>query len=182
MFTNVESAAAFDAGERRYFVLKSPLRTREQVEALAASGHFAQLARLGDPKDLAPGFRHFLLHYPIRPSFDANGVAPATKYMEEMVEDSEPAGITAIKNLIDDEDHPFINEKFISIRCLTIALGNNFARPSHYLRDMGFEKRLERVRCGTKHPTDVWGPRGSSVDDIKAAVEQVTNNEKTTEL
>jgi len=182
MFTNEESAAAIDAGERRYFVLKSPLRTREQVEALAASGHFAQLARLGDPKDLAPGFRHFLLHYPIRPSFDANGVAPATKYMDEMVEDSEPAGITAIKNLIDDEDQPYITKEFISIRCLTTALGNNFARPSHYLRDMGFEKRLERVRCGTKHPTDVWGPRGSSVEDIKAAVEQVTNNEKTTEL
>lgn len=179
-FTNEQSALAIDPGERRYMVIKSPICEKSQADALQASGWFVELARLKE--ELAPGFRHFLLNWKISKEFNANGNAPATKYTTEMVEDSEPAGITAIKNLIDDEDHPYINEKFISIRCLTTALGNNFARPSHYLRDMGFEKRLERVRCGTKHPTDVWGPRGSSVEDIKAAVEQVTNNEKTTEL
>jgi len=175
-FTNEEAAASLDEGERRYFVIKSPLRTRDQVEALAATGHFAQLARLGDPKDLAPGLRHFLLNYKIRDTFDPNGLAPRTIYMDEMVDDSESSGVSLIKDTMDDPTHVYVTPEFVSVRHLNAIMGSNYAQPSRYLRELNFVK-IGRLRVGGGYPTDVWAPRGSNPDTVKDLIRAATPTE-----
>ena len=173
-FTNEEGALAISSGERRYFVIKSPIRNKAQADAMQAEGWFDQLARLHG--DLAAGFRHFLLNHKISPDFNPNGNAPDSVYTHEMVQDSESPGVTLIKEAMEDPEHPFINVDFISIRHLNALMGRNYAQPSRYLREMNYTL-VGRMRVGGGHPTDVWAPRGADHEQVKKLVKQANPTE-----
>lgn len=165
-FTNEEQALAVSAQERRYFVLKSPLRSKAQVDALKAEGVYIELARLHG--DLAGGLRHFLLNHKISPDFDKDGNAPSTTYQQEMAEDAENPILSMIQQLMDDDTHPLLCKQAIAISALIPQLGKGLehSRPSRFLRELGYVKHAARARLG-RTVSDVWVPRGwdSRLDD-----------------
>lgn len=170
-FTNEHQALSLNAESRRYCILKSPIQTREQAEELQTSGHIERLARL--QKDLAPGLRHFLLHHKISDSFNPNGNAPVTVYQHEMVEDSENPVIAAIRDLM-DSDNPFVTKDCVAVCGITDHMGREFyhAKPSKFLRELGFVIASRRVRIGGQ-TTDVWKHRdftGDAVETIRDLV------------
>jgi hypothetical protein len=119
MFTNFPDALAVMSGSRRYFVVKSPLQTEESVLALGPD-YFKELFELLDK--YAGGLRSFFENWEISESFDPNGRAPKTKYLEEMIEDSADETTATLRRLIKEKDSPLIADDMIWQPVLDAAL------------------------------------------------------------
>lgn len=159
-FTNEHDALRTSARERRYFVLKSPLRHREQVDAIHASGHVARMVRLQAGKDLSAGLRHYLLNHKISSAFDPNGNAPVTKYQAQMSGDAENPAVSRIRELIEADDNWDICAKVISRKGLTEQLGREAGRvnPARWLRQLDYVEHggVRRVGPGRSNMTQLW--------------------------
>lgn len=110
-FTNYPDALAVGEGSRRWFVIKSPLQTPDQVKELGED-YFEELFQ-----DLAQnqgGYRAFFENWNISSEFAPDGRAPETIYLKEMIEDSADAISASIKELIREEEHPLVREDLIS--------------------------------------------------------------------
>lgn len=119
MFTNHHDALAVMSGSRRYFVLKLKLQTEEQVAALGP-GYFDRM--FGMLANLGGGLRSFFETWEISPSFNANGRAPKTKYLEEMIEDSADEATSAIRRTIRESESPLLRDDMIWEPSLSGAL------------------------------------------------------------
>jgi hypothetical protein len=115
LFTNHHDALALTKGDRRYFILKSRLQTKEQVSALGDE-HFIQLFNM--LANAPGGLRHFFEEWPISEEFDANGHAPRTKYLYEMLQDSGHEAQAVIQDAIESGGHPLIAKDFVSATAL----------------------------------------------------------------
>jgi hypothetical protein len=111
-FSNAHDALAIDDSNRRYFVIQSPLQTRNEVATLGGEAYFAPIYKLIN--DHPGGFRAFLLNHAISPAFDPNGTAPKTKYMDDLIESSANDLTALIRQIISDNDHPLIGKDLIS--------------------------------------------------------------------
>jgi len=110
-FTNFPDALAVGEGSRRWFVIKSPLQTPEQVKALG-DDYFDILFQ-----DLAAnpgGYRAFFENWEISSDFAPDGRAPDTIYLKEMIEDSADAISASIRELIRENENPLIQDDLIS--------------------------------------------------------------------
>lgn len=115
LFTNHHDALALTKGDRRYFILKSRLQTKEQVAAVG-DDHFTELFNM--LANSPGGLRHFFEEWPISSEFDANGHAPRTKYLYEMLQDSGHEAAAIIQDAIEHGQHPLIAEDFVSATAL----------------------------------------------------------------
>ena len=111
-FSNAHDALAIDDSNRRYFVIQSPLQTRNEVATLGGESYFAPIYKL--ISDHPGGFRAFLLNHAISPAFDPNGTAPKTKYMDDLIESSANDLTALVRQIISDNDNPLIGSDLIS--------------------------------------------------------------------
>jgi hypothetical protein len=111
-FSNAHDALAIDDSNRRYFVIQSPLQTRNEVATLGGESYFAPIYKLIN--DHPGGFRAFLLNHAISPTFDPNGTAPKTKYMDDLIESSANDLTALVRQIISDNDNPLIGSDLIS--------------------------------------------------------------------
>jgi len=110
-FTNFPDALAVGEGSRRWFVIKSPLQTPEQVKALGED-YFDELFQ--DLLQNPGGYRAFFETWNISSDFSPDGRAPETIYLKEMIEDSADVVSASIKELIRENENPLIADDLIS--------------------------------------------------------------------
>jgi hypothetical protein len=110
-FTNYPDALAVGEGSRRWFVIKSPLQTPDQVKALGED-YFEALFQ--DIAQNPGGYRAFFENWEISSDFAPDGRAPETMYLREMIEDSADAVSASIRELIREDENPLIREDMIS--------------------------------------------------------------------
>lgn len=111
MFSNHHDALALTPGDRRYFVVKSPLQTKQQVLDLGEDYFPPMYAIL---RDHPGGMRSFLADWEISPDFRADGHAPRTKYVTEMVNDSASDLHGTIRRLLLEGDFPLVQYDIVS--------------------------------------------------------------------
>jgi len=122
LFSNHHDALALTPNDRRYFVIKSPLQTKEQVLALG-DDYFAPLFAM--LRDHPGGLRSFLMDWTISPGFDADGHAPRTIYVSDMVSDSASELTAAVRRLLIEGDYPLVQHDIVSASVLKTALHEN---------------------------------------------------------
>jgi hypothetical protein len=151
LLTNHQDAIAPSEDERRYFVLFSALQTREQVQAIPAA-YYKKVYDVVFNK--AAGVRHFLENRKISAAFDADGHAPVTDYLLQMLGASASPLAAAIREALEDGDHPLVQPDLVSLKSLHSLLetqrGIGFFSDqglSAVLREMGFVSNA-RIRLG----------------------------------
>ncbi len=144
LFSNHHDALALTPGDRRYFVVKSPLQSKQQVLALGED----YFTILFDFIKYHPGaMRAFLIDWEISPGFRCDGHAPRTKYVQNMVDDSASDLTAAVRRLMLEGDCPLIQFDIVSAKVLADALQleEGLDKPSpqqlaHVLRDEGLSQ------------------------------------------
>lgn len=178
LFTNHHDSLVLSHGDRRYFVLKSPLQTKGQVLKLGEN-YFREM--FGMLQSHASGLRYFLEEWPISEGFDPNGHAPVTPYLKQLVNDSASELVIAVREAISDNVHSLISEDLVSSTSLMgyIQLHHDSLRMTSQnlaavLRDEGFLK-MGRFSINTESHF-LWAKVGTEMvlKDIRAeAVKRV---------
>lgn len=140
-FSNFGDALHLKPTDRRWHCIQSAIQTDEQVAELNASGHFTRVDALFG--ELAGALRHWMMNHTISDDFPRQGPAPKTKYRQAIIENSKNPLLVEIEKLIADPDEPLIGDDVIHMERLddlTRYLSKSNAKPSHYLRSLGFEK------------------------------------------
>jgi len=159
LLTNHQDAIAPSEDERRYFVIFSRLQTRSQVQAIPPE-YYAKVYDTITNK--SGGVRHFLETRKISSAFDPNGHALVTKHLLDMLGASASPLNAAIRESLEDGDHPLVKSDLVSATSLRAVLETrNIERFSdqavaNILREMGFVWAA-RVRLGstdTRH--SIW--------------------------
>lgn len=137
--SNKHDALVLEDSDRRYFVLKSRLQTRRQIEAFAATGVMEKIHATieGNPGS----FRQFFLDWEISKDFNPNGHAPETIYRHELIDQGKNPLLIQIEDMIEDETFPLAGRDLVHYAQLerdTALLARNAARPSHYLHTLGY--------------------------------------------
>lgn len=153
-FTNHHDALAINDESRRWFILKSPLQKKEQIRDIVERDpdYFARFADM--LKTHAGGLRYILENRTISDSFKANGPAPATIYLKEMIEDSSNELLGFLENIWEDESNPLICRDVIASAQLQHAIDVAGMRNMHsnhvakLIREIGFKKLEGRHTVG----------------------------------
>ena len=115
MFTNHHDALAVNDGDRRYFVLASPLQRPEQIIALGKD-YFTTLFKM--VHENAGGLRAWFESYEISKDFSPEGRAPMTKYLKDLAETSASPLAAAVNIVINDGGHPLVAKDLVSVSAL----------------------------------------------------------------
>lgn len=181
LFSNHHDALALTPGDRRYFVVKSPLQHKHQVEALGTE-YFPAL--FGMLREHPGAMRAWLAEWEISPEFRPDGHAPRTKYVQELIHDSASDLLSAVRRLTLEGDYPLIQYDLVSAKALADVLrvedgmvnitGQQLA---HVLREEGF-RQVGRVAFGEERQY-LW-VRGSTNDEQATAMatERFQKNQK----
>lgn len=172
LFTNHQDALALTEGDRRYFVLKSPLQRKKDVLAKLGGTYFRDLFQAID--QLRGGMRAWFEHYRISPDFDPNGHAPATTYRDEMVVDSTNDTVLNVRETMGDSDNPLVRPDILSSTVLSQLLENAglACERQHLGRILRDEGLMRADRCaigGVRH--QVWFRPGGDMTAEKARSE-----------
>lgn len=181
VFSNHHDALALTPGDRRYFVLKSPLQTKAQVLALG-DDYFQILFDF--LRDHPGAMRAFLMDWEISDDFDPNGHAPRTKYVNEMVNDSASDLTATVRRLLLEGDYPMIQFDVVSSTTLRSILQNiegmtkvTMQQVAQVLREEGLHQ-VGRHLIGEERQY-IWSRAGISEEEAVAAiVERVKKNLK----
>lgn len=119
MFTNHHDALILMNGSRRYFIIKSPLQTEEQVKALG-DDYFERM--FGMIQQNAAGLRAFFEEWEISDDFPADGRAPKTRYLEEMIEDAADEETSTVRRLIREGTDPVVTTDLVCTGRLRSAM------------------------------------------------------------
>lgn len=173
LFTNHHDALPLTQSDRRYFVLKSPLQTKEQVLALGGKAYFGPLYQM--IRENAAGLRAFFEQWPISDDFDPNGQAPTTTYWQEVLAAGTSEATAAIRELIEDQLHPLVQKDIVSSRVLMQQLEDyglsritgqyigSLLRDDDYISIgrhwIGTEKHPLWVKHGSKWARQINSPR-----------------------
>lgn len=111
IFSNHHDALALTPGDRRYFVIKSPLQTKAQVLALG-DDYFPPLYAL--LREHPGALRSYLADWEISPDFRADGHAPRTSYVQDMVNDSANELTATVRRLLLEGDFPLLQYDIVS--------------------------------------------------------------------
>ncbi len=181
MFSNAHDALALTPSDRRYFVIKSPLQTKQQVLALGKD-YFKALFRMLEKH---PGaLRAWLAEWPISDDFEPNGHAPRTKYVGEMVEDSASDLLAAVRRLLIEGDYPLVQYDLVSAKFLLDVIhqqdgmGHTTGQQlAHVLREEGFNQ-MGRFAFGEERHY-LWLRGGCGMQNVfEVAVERVKKDAK----
>lgn len=115
LYTNFHDAIAITADDRRYFVVKSKMQTKESVRKLGTD-YFENLYDV--LREDAGGLRWFFENWKISNDFPANGPAPVTRYMHQLVNDSASELTATVRKLISEGDHPLLQADILSSKVL----------------------------------------------------------------
>lgn len=121
MFTNHHDALAVTDEDRRYFVLKSRLQHREQVEELGDE-YFQRI--FGMLNTNAGGLRAWMLKRKFSADFKPDGRAPATIYLQELAKTAASPLAAAVTQLIADNAHPLVAPDLLSLQVLRTLLAD----------------------------------------------------------
>jgi hypothetical protein len=119
IFSNHHDALALTPGDRRYFVIKSPLQTKSQVLALG-DDYFPPLYAV--LRDHPGAMRAYLADWEISPDFRPDGHAPATTYVTDMVNDSASDLTATVRRLLLEGDYPMVQYDIVSSTAIKDAL------------------------------------------------------------
>lgn len=170
LFSNAHDALSISPGDRRYFVIKSPLQEKSQVLALGKN-YFAELF---DFLNAHPGaMRSWLMDWPISEDFAPNSQAPRTKYTQELIEDSASELTACVRRLMLEGDHPLVQYDIVSSSALMDLVRESdglFRVSQQYLgsvlQDEGLRK-LSRVTLGTERHY-LWARNGLTEEEAAA--------------
>lgn len=143
-FTNHHNALFLEDGDRRWWVLKSNLQSKQQVLGLNERiiGGMKFFDYMGHAVEALPGaIRHYFKNYAIRPSFNPNGEAPDTPWRHEMIESSKNPLQKRIEDLLED-DLTLVGSDIVyypEIETLTAREAKNNHDAAHYLHVLGYQ-------------------------------------------
>lgn len=180
MFSNHHDALALTPGDRRYFVIKSPLQSKDQVLALG-DNYFPPLYAM--LRDHPGALRAFLMEHEISPGFHPDGHAPRTRYIEDLINDSASDLTAAVRRLILEGDHPLIQYDIVSARALhdvlqlEEGLGRSTAQQvAQVLRDEGFHQHGRHLFGTDRHYLWVRQGINGGRDPVEVAAERLQKN------
>ena len=115
MFTNHHDALAVSDGDRRYFVIQSPLQTPEQIMALGPD-YFPRLFKMVNEN--AGGLRAWMEQHTFSKDFEPDGRAPITSYLKELAVTSASPLAASVTQVIEDMMHPLVAPDLVSLQVL----------------------------------------------------------------
>lgn len=142
-FSNHHNAITMEASDRRWFVLKSALQTKEQVRELTERqvGGMRYFDRMGLLTGKFGGaLRCAIRAHEIRPEFNPNGHAPDTRWRRDMYNATKSPMLRRIEELIEDK-HPMVQDDLIFYpELMRLVSGErlNSGDPDHYLPTINF--------------------------------------------
>lgn len=183
LFSNHHDALALTPGDRRYFVIKSPLQDKSQVLALGED-YFPRL--FGMLRDKPGALRSYLAQWEISPDFKADGHAPRTKYVQELINDSANSLTAAVRRLVAEADYPLIQNDIVSAREMIALLsledglgGVTSQQLAQVLREEGF-RQIGRHKLGEdRHYLWMRGEMSDSEAIAEVARRVIKNIKKT---
>lgn len=152
LFSNHHDALALTQNDRRYFILKSPLQTKQQVMALGKK-YFPPLFAM--IRNHPGAMRSYLADWEISLDFQPDDHAPRTTYAAEMAQDSASELTAAVRRVIAEAEHPLTQYDIVSAKALldilTIEEGlkANAQQLGHVLREEGYHQ-IGRHLIGTE--------------------------------
>ena len=156
MFSNFHDALALSPDDRRYCVLYSPLQTREQVVAL---GEYHRELHQALPR-IAGGIRAFFEEWKICPEFSADGHAPRTEFMDQMISLTTSPLQRAVAEVLADCPHALVHRDLVSVQALRASLPREGLPPytdqalGGILREMGLLPAGRHTIDGNRH--NLW--------------------------
>jgi len=171
LFSNHHDCLTLTPGDRRYFVIKSALQTKQQVLSLGKD----YFARLFGFLETHPGaMRAFLHNWKISEDFNSNSQAPRTKYVQDLIEDSASEVTAAVRRIIGEGDVPLAQYDIVSAKAIADILQLEVGmKPvssqhlGHVLREEGYHQIGRHSVDGDRHY--LWVRRG--VDELAAPAE-----------
>ena len=184
LFTNHHDALVLSKADRRYFVVKSALQTKDQVKVLGED-YFTELFRmiLTHPAQI----RYLFENWVISDTFSPDGHAPETHYLRQLINDSASETVAAVRESINDSVSPLITEEFLSSSALLTHLemrsirGINKQHLSSVLREEGYQYVNRLTLDGTRHSW--WVKLGCPIDEgdiielAQHSLQKATENE-----
>lgn len=167
MFTNHHNALAVHDDDRRYFVVKSPLQTMDDIAALGGNPYFEKGYSL--LRTHAAGIRALLEDWPISPDFKPEGRAPVTPFLKELAAATASPLAAAVQEALDDQPHPLVRRDLVSLNALRGVLPTDRLAQftdqglAAVLRDKGFTSVGRHVIDGVRHALWVNGFKGNAV-------------------
>lgn len=187
MFTNHHDALLVMTGSRRYFVIKSPLQTEQQVKALGKD-YFERMFHM--IANNAAGLRSFFESWDISNSFEADGWAPRTTYLEEMIEDSADEETSVFRRLVREGASRAVQSDLVIFGHLVTLLEMQGVRITEQavaamLRAENYVKLKPGARGFTLLPGEkresLWVKAGVTFADPVATARQRLTNDETKE-
>lgn len=174
LFTNHHDAIVITPGDRRYFVLESPLQTKEQVAALKTNDpdYFVRLFDL--VTNHGPELRHFFEEWQISPEFNPDSDAPETVYRTRLIDSGLNDTQAAVRDAIATSETPLVQPDLLSREALLNILRTEpGVRPptSQYLRSVLIDDGWVEVRRtkldGSNHTIFTKGHAADPIEEIK---------------
>jgi hypothetical protein len=146
LFTNHHDAIVVSNGDRRYFVVKSAMQTKEDVAKLPHD-YFTDLFNMLGTH--AAGLRSFLEGWNISDTFQPSGHAPRTKYLYELLHDTANENTQAVREAINDNPSALVSRDLVGTSAMLAYLeasphvntrGMSGAQLASILRDEGFRR------------------------------------------
>lgn len=159
LFTNYHDALALTDNDRRYFIVKSQMQTKDDKARLLPEGYFKKL--FGMLKDNAGGLRYFLENWPISKTFDPDGDAPSTIYKTEVIEETGGLLTKHISDIIKESSNEWVQPDIIATTTLKdmLAMAGENATPhaiAAALRSMGYVSGGRRTTNVGEERQRVW--------------------------
>ena len=168
-FTNHHDAIPLDRGDRRFWVIESPLQTKEHILALGPT-YYPTLANL--IRDHPGGFRSFFENWTISPDFDPDGRAPSSEFLSRMADLTASPVHHAVVELLHDQPHSLLQSDLVSISVIRDFLDQRrgLSHPSDQqiasvLRQLDFQPAGRHLLSGQFHTLWTKGPVDHAAGD-----------------
>lgn len=115
LLTNFLDSLPVDTHDRRYFVLHSPIQTKEQKNRIIAP-YLDEMWKCLETN--ASGLRAMFENWIISPDFNPDGDAPDTASKDELVRNTETPASALLRRLIEDGSNPLITKGSVSLTAL----------------------------------------------------------------
>lgn len=178
LFTNHHDPIVVTAEDRRYFVVKSAMQTKEDVRRLGQD-YFTDLFNMLNTH--SAGLRAFLEDWQISPDFQPSGHAPKTKYRDELLQDSANENVQAVREAIADNPSALVSHDLVgSTALLTYLETSSSFNPRNLtgatlaaiLRDEGYRKQGRFVVKGDRD--QMWVRLGTPLAACAHLAQEIT--------
>jgi hypothetical protein len=154
LFSNHHDALTLTPGDRRYFVVKSPIQTRAHLFSAFSENYFPTLFSM--LRDMPGALRAYFAKWEVSPGFEPDGHAPRTTYVQEVINDSASDLTAAVRRLLLEADYPLVQYDIVSLKQLmdVLNLEEGMTRCSsqqvgQVLREEGY-KQIGRQTMGNE--------------------------------